>query len=310
MADLSDSRSPREDGAEENGTFTQQLRGWLRSILGVRGGETLRGTIEELIEETGSAEASMAEGERTLLANILKLRHRTVVDAMVPRADIVGVPLDIPLTDLILRFATEAHSRMPVYREELDDVIGMVHIKDALACVAGTRPFDLAAITREVMIVTPNMPVLDLLLKMRQKRQHLALVVDEFGGIDGLVSIEDLVEEIVGDIEDEHDDAKTNALVARPDGTLLVDARMPVEEFEAQLGRYFQPEELEDVDTLGGLVSSMAGRVPAQGETFQHPSGLVFEIVDADPRRIKMLRVRNLATNGTDDADEPQRAVG
>ncbi len=310
MADLSDSRSPREDGAEEHGTLTQQLRGWLRSILGVRGGDTLRDTIEELIEETGSTEPSMAEGERALLANILKLRHRTVVDAMVPRADIVGVPLDISLTDLIMRFSNEAHSRMPVYREELDDVIGMVHIKDVLTCVAGSRPYDLESITREVMIVAPSMPVLDLLLKMRQQRQHLALVVDEFGGIDGLVSIEDLVEEIVGEIEDEHDDAKESALAPRADGSLDVDARIPVEDFEAQLGRYFAPEELEDVDTLGGLVFSMAGRVPSPGEVLKHPSGLEFEILDADPRRIKMLRVRNLAMNSSEGADAPRRAVG
>lgn len=310
MADLSDSRSPREDGAEENGTLTQQLRGWLRSILGVRGGDTLRDTIEELIEETGSTEPSMAEGERALLANILKLRHRTVVDAMVPRADIIGVPLDISLPDLIMRFSNEAHSRMPVYREELDDVIGMVHIKDVLACVAGSRAYDLESITREVMIVAPSMPVLDLLLKMRQQRQHLALVVDEFGGIDGLVSIEDLVEEIVGEIEDEHDDAKASALMPRADGSLDVDARIPVEDFEAQLGRYFDPEELEDVDTLGGLVFSMAGRVPSPGEVLKHPSGLEFEILDADPRRIKMLRVRNLAMNSSEGADAPRRAVG
>lgn len=310
MADLSDSRSPREDGAEENGTLAQHLRGWLRSILGVRGGDTLRDTIEELIEETGQKEPSMAEGERALLANILKLRHRTVADAMVPRADIVGVPMDITLPDLIKRFSEEAHSRMPVYREELDDVVGMVHIKDVLACVAGARSFDMQAITREVMIVAPSMPVLDLLLKMRQKRQHLALVVDEFGGIDGLVSIEDLVEEIVGEIEDEHDDAEESALTPRADGTVDVDARIPVEEFEAQLGRYFDADELEDVDTLGGLVFAMAGRVPSPGEVLKHPGGLEFEILDADPRRIKMLRVHNLVTNKDDDMDEPQRAVG
>ncbi|MQP67938.1 CBS domain-containing protein [Niveispirillum sp. SYP-B3756] len=304
MADLSDSRSPREDGAEEQPSFSQQLRGWLRSILGVRGGDTLRGTIEELIEETGDTEPSMADGERALLANILKLRHRKVMDAMVPRADIVGVPLDISLPDLIRRFSDEAHSRMPVFREELDDVVGMVHIKDVLACVAVGKPFELQAITRDVLIVTPNMPVLDLLLKMRLARQHLALVVDEFGGIDGLISIEDLVEEIVGEIEDEHDEAEQNRLVPRPDGTLLVDARIPVETFEEQLGRFFDADELVDVDTLGGLVFSMAGRVPLPGETFQHESGLVFEIVEADPRRIKLLKVRNLRVPDQ-QAEEP-----
>ncbi|MFV3129562.1 hemolysin family protein [Niveispirillum sp. KHB5.9] len=310
MADLSDSRSPREDGAEEQGTLAQHLRGWLRSILGVRGGDTLRDTIEELIEENGPTEPSMAEGERALLANILKLRHRTVADAMVPRADIVGVPLGISLPDLIKRFSEEAHSRMPVYREELDDVVGMVHIKDVLSCVAGARDYNLEAITREVMIVAPSMKVLDLLLKMRQKRQHLALVVDEFGGIDGLVSIEDLVEEIVGEIEDEHDEEEASALAPQADGTIEVDARIPVEAFEAQLGNYFGPEELEDVDTLGGLVFAMAGRVPAAGEVLKHPSGLAFEILDADPRRIKTLRVHNLVMNNGEDTDEPQRAVG
>lgn len=293
MADLSDSRSPREDGAEEQSSFSQHLRGWLRSILGMRGGDTLRDTIEELIEESEGQEPSMAEGERALLANILKLRHRKVMDAMVPRADIIGVPVDISLPDLIQRFSEEAHSRMPVFREELDDVIGMVHIKDVLACVAAGKPFDIQSITRDVLIVTPNMPVLDLLLKMRQDRQHLALVVDEFGGIDGLISIEDLVEEIVGDIEDEHDEAESR-LAPRPDGTIIVDARLPVEAFEEQLGRHFEPEDLEDVDTMGGLVFAMAGRVPAVGETFSHRCGLEFEVIEADPRRIKKLRIRNL----------------
>ncbi|WP_051329955.1 hemolysin family protein [Niveispirillum irakense] len=308
MADLSDSRSPREDGAEEQTSFSQHLRGWLRSILGVRGGDTLRDTIEELIEENEGQKPSMAEGERALLANILKLRSRKVIDAMVPRADIVAVPDTISLPDLIRRFSDEAHSRMPVYREELDDVIGMVHIKDVLTCVAAGKPFDMAAITRDMMIVAPYMPVLDLLLKMRQTRQHLALVVDEFGGIDGLISIEDLVEEIVGEIEDEHDEAAEQRLVPRPDGTLTLDARLPIEEFEEQLGRYFDPEELEEVDTIGGLVFAMAGRVPSPGERFDHPSGLQFEIMEADHRRIKLLRVHNLTVPGASDGEGLHRA--
>lgn len=295
MADLSDSRSPRYDGADDNPSLSHHFRGWLRAILGGRGDNTLRETIEELIEENGdAAEGSIGASERTLLANILKLRDRTVVDAMVPRADIVAVSADIGLPDLIRRFSLEAHSRMPVYRETLDDVIGMVHIKDVLACVANQKPFDMAAITREVPIVAPSMPVLDLLLHMRQTRQHMALVVDEFGGIDGLVTIEDLVEEIVGEIEDEHDEDTEPRVVARPDGSVIADARVPIEDFESQVGRVFQEDELQDVDTLGGLVFSLAGRVPARGELLKHPSGLEFEIVDADPRRIKRLRVRNL----------------
>ncbi|HYE48063.1 MAG TPA: hemolysin family protein, partial [Azospirillaceae bacterium] len=272
-----------------------------RAILGGRGDSTLRHTIEELIEERPEAGDSIAAGERALLANILKLRNRTVVDAMVPRADIVAVEVGITLPDLIRRFSEEAHSRLPVYREELDDVVGMVHIKDVLACVADQKPFDLNAIVREMLIVAPSMPVLDLLLQMRQTRQHMALVVDEFGGIDGLVTIEDLVEEIVGEIEDEHDEQARPKLVTRPDGTVIADARLPLEDFEAQVGPVFDAEDLEDVDTLGGLVFSLAGRVPSRGELLKHPSGLEFEVVDADPRRIKRLRVRNLPPPAPDE---------
>jgi CBS domain containing-hemolysin-like protein len=294
MADTSDSRLPREDGAEDQNSLSQHLRGWLRAIIGGRGDNSLRDALEELIEERESAETSIAADERVLLANILKLRDRTVVDAMVPRADIVAITGDITLPELIKRFSVEAHSRMPVYRDNLDDVVGMVHIKDVLACVADQKPFDMKAITREVLIVAPSMPVLDLLLHMRQTRQHMALVVDEFGGIDGLVTIEDLVEEIVGEIEDEHDEAVELRMVPRPDGSLIADARLPIEDFEDQVGRVFDPEELEDIDTLGGLVFSLAGRVPARGELLRHASGIEFEVIDADPRRIKRLRVRNL----------------
>ncbi|MBB6254909.1 hemolysin family protein [Nitrospirillum iridis] len=294
MADLSDSRTPRDDGAEDHGSLTQQFRGWLRAALGGRVDPTLRDTIEELIEETSADETSVGGNERTLLTNILKLRGRTVVDIMVPRADILGIEVSISLTDLIRRFSEDAHSRMPVYRETLDDVLGMVHIKDILAVVADQRPFDLPSIVREVQIVAPSMPVLDLLLHMRQAHQHMALVVDEFGGIDGLVTIEDLVEEIVGEIEDEHDDAVQPRLIERPDGTLIADARLPLEDFEARVGPVLDEDEREEVDTLGGLVFSLAGRIPRRGETLVHPSGIEFEVMDADPRRIKRLRVRNL----------------
>ena len=315
MADLSDSRTPREDGAEDQGSFTQQFRGWLRTMLGGRADSTLRNTIEELIEDRGDAEeTSIAADERVLLANILKLRGRAVSDAMVPRADIVAVPMDIGFDELIQRFSEEAHSRMPVYRETLDDVAGMVHIKDLLGCLAHKKPFDMQAILREVLIVAPSMPILDLLLNMRQTRQHMALVVDEFGGIDGLVTIEDLVEEIVGEIEDEHDVDPDAKLLFRADGTVIADARVPIEEFEARVGDVFDDEDLEDVDTIGGLVFSIAGRVPARGETLRHGSGIEFDVVDADPRRIKRVRIRNLPVAGghptggvADGAAEPPR---
>jgi CBS domain containing-hemolysin-like protein len=195
---------------------------------------------------------------------------------------------------LVARMVEDGHSRIPVYRETLDDVVGIVHIKDVMTCVALNKPVVLREIVREVQIVAPSMPVLDLLLQMRQTRQHMALVIDEFGGIDGLITIEDLVEEIVGEIEDEHDDEAEPAMTERPDGTLLADARVSIAAFEDRVGPLLAEDERDDIDTLGGLVMSMAGRVPGRGELLIHPSGLEFEVVEADPRRVKRVRVRNL----------------
>ncbi len=308
MTETSDSRTSREDGTDDQHSLGHLFQGWLRSVLRGRGDTTLRDTIEELIGEPTEGEGSMGAGERALLANILKLRDLTVVDVSVPRADIVAVDLATPMADLVQRFAAEAHSRLPVYRETLDDVVGMVHIKDVLNVLATGRKAELRDLLRDVLIVAPSMPVLDLLLQMRQTRRHMALVVDEFGGIDGLVTIEDLVEEIVGEIEDEHDDETAPRLIDRPDGSLMADARLPIEDFEARVGPVLDEEEREDVDTLGGLVVSLAGRVPVRGELLRHPSGMEFEIVEADPRRIKRLRIRNVPANASadDGAKAPQ----
>ncbi len=304
MSEISDSRTPREDGAEDQHSLGHLFKGWLRTVWGGRGDSTLRATIEDLIEDLGEEEGSVGAGERALLTNILKLRETTVADVMVPRADIVAVDIDTALPDLVQKIAEEGHSRLPVYRETLDDVVGVIHIKDVLTVVArqavgADADADLKGIVREVKIVAPSMPVLDLLVQMRQTRRHLALVVDEFGGIDGLVTIEDLVEEIVGEIEDEHDEDAAPRLVEKPDGTLIADARLPIEDFEQRVGPVLTEDEREDIDTLGGLVVSLAGRVPARGELLTHPSGLEFEIVDADSRRLKRLRVRNAPANSS-----------
>jgi CBS domain containing-hemolysin-like protein len=303
MSDYQGTRTVREDGADDQGFLPQQFAAWLRGILRRRGDNTLRDAIEELIEEQGDGESSLDASERLLLANILKLRDRTVVDCMVPRVDIVAADVETGFDALLQRMVQEGHSRLPVYRETLDDVVGIIHIKDVIACVAGHRQPPVCDIAREVQIVAPSMPVLDLLLQMRQTRQHMALVVDEFGGIDGLVTIEDLVEEIVGEIEDEHDDAFVPTMVERPDGTLIADARVPIELFEKRVGSILADDERQDVDTLGGLAVWLAGRVPGRGELLQHASGLEFEVVDADPRRVKRLRVRNLPprSEGIDD---------
>jgi magnesium and cobalt transporter len=296
MSDPS-ARSAREADGEEFAPL-QGLRNWLRSLRRGRNGEaSLRDAIEELIEESESEPdaALIGRDESSLLLNILKLGDLTAYDIMVPRADIIAVPVDIELAALVRALVSQGHSRLPVFRETLDDVVGMVHIKDVLACVAGDRDYALSSIAREVLFVAPSMRVLDLLLQMRLSRVHMALVVDEFGGIDGLVTIEDVVEQIVGEIEDEHDVAAAPKLIPRPDGTLIADARTPIEEFEAKVGPVLTAEEREqDIDTLAGLVVSLTGRLPSRGELISHPSGLAFEVLDADPRRIKRLRVRNL----------------
>ena len=299
----SSSQISRSNGnGAQNGPWAG-VRLWLRNLFRGRNGEShLRETIEEIIEqieEDEDDEASatpITDDERMMLANLLKQRHQTAYDVMVPRADIVSVEVETPLDELLKIMGKVGHSRLPVYRGTLDDVAGLVHIKDVLAWARSEQPFELTEITREMLFVAPSMRVLDLLLEMRQSRLHMALVVDEFGGIDGLITIEDLVEEIVGDITDEHDVEEGPKLTDQPDGSLLADARTMIEEFEERVGPVLSDEEREeDIDTLGGLVFSLAGRVPSRGELLVHePSGIAFEILQADPRRVRRLRVRNL----------------
>ena len=268
-------------------------RSLIRGLRRARNGEgSVRDTLDDLIEEREDAEIPVDADERTLLANILDLRDRTVHDVMVPRADVIAVPVDAGLEAVIGEMTREGHSRLPVYRDTLDDSLGMVHIKDVLAWPGVPAEFTLSDILREILFVSPSMRVLELLLEMRVQRVHMALVVDEFGGIDGLVTIEDLVEEIVGEIEDEHDVVDEPELVLRPDGSLDADARATIESLEEIAGPVAAADDREESDTLGGLVFSLAGRVPIRGELIRHESGLEFEIIDADPRRIKRLRVR------------------
>jgi magnesium and cobalt transporter len=254
--------------------------------------EAVREAIEELIEETPESDTPITDDQRVLLANILKLRDKTVADVMVPRTDIVSIAADIPLDEVVRLIQTEAHSRYPVYRESLDDVIGMIHIKDVLAYWGTSKKFSLRDILRRVVFVAPTLPVLDMLLDMRRSRTHMALVVDEFGGTDGLLTIEDLVEEIVGEIEDEHDVAQAPTLVRRADGTIDVNGRTTIELLEQEIGPILSDDERQEIDTLGGLIFSLLGRIPERGEVVRHPSGVEFEVLDVDPRRIRRLRVR------------------
>ena len=274
---------------------------WDRLLMAMRRrSETgVRESIAELVQQ--SAEAAPVDGvlpdldrqERALIANVLRLRGRTVDDVMIPRADIVAMPADVTLDQALEQIRREGHSRLPVFREQLDEIVGMVHIKDVFSYVGRADEFRLEALMRKPLLVAPQLPVLDLLLQMRQARVHLALVVDEYGGIDGLLTIEDLVEEIVGEIADEHDDVPGPLITERPDGALDVDARLSVEAFQVRVGDVLTEDEREaDIDTVGGLVFTLAGRVPSRGEVVSHPSGLEFRILESDARRIRRVRVR------------------
>lgn len=275
--------------ARREKSFVKMLGDWLRA----RGGESARDALEELIDEPEQGEASLGVNERQLLGNILDLQDQTIADVMVPRADIIAAKAGIGMDALIELITEEGHSRMPLYRQTLDDAFAMVHVKDVLTWRGKDQDFDAAIIGRPVLFVAPSMHVLELLLEMRAKRIHMALVVDEHGGVDGLVTIEDLVEEIVGEIEDEFDQDEKPDLDHRADGAWDAGARTQLEDLEKALGtKLFSDEEHDELDTLGGLVFSIASRVPTRGELLIHPSGLELEVLDADPRRVKRLRVR------------------
>ncbi|MDF3073192.1 MAG: putative hemolysin containing domain [Alphaproteobacteria bacterium] len=273
------------------------LRRLMHKLLRRKEPEEIREAIEELIEEQPTQEGGIGADERTMLHNILALRDLTVADVMVPRVDIVAISATTQLEKLVDVMGKEAHSRLPVFTETLDNVTGMVHIKDVVPYWSSHKRFNLSDIVRRVLFVAPTMPVLDMLLEMRRTRIHMAIVVDEFGGTDGLLTIEDLVEEIVGEIDDEHDIEETTPLVVRKDGTVDARARATIEEFERRFGNVFEEDERDNIDTLGGLVFSVVGRMPERGEVVRHHSGIEFEVLDVDPRRIRRLRIRNIPSD-------------
>jgi CBS domain containing-hemolysin-like protein len=274
----------------------------LAQALRGSGERSIRESLQEVIEESERQASALTPQERMMLANLLKFGELRVDDVMVPRADIVAVEEKTPLPQLIADFRAAQHSRLPVFRETLDDPLGLVHIKDIFALLEPQPDGSLkcpdvpiAKVKRELLFVPPSMPAHELLLKMQTTHIHLALVIDEYGGTDGLVSIEDLIEEIVGDIDDEHDVEEAPQLKLRDDGGYDADARLDLEDLKEQTGIDLVPEEDgEEIDTLGGLAASLIGRVPQRGEIIHHPSGFDFEIVEADPRRAKKLRLRRV----------------
>jgi len=284
--------SPAPQGTDEPRSLFRALwHKFIHFISPPADAEALREVVKDLIEEPLS-ESGISPAERLLLANIIKLRERRVGDSMVPRADIIAVDVGDTVKDLVEAMTSNGFSRIPVYRDTLDDVIGMVHVKDIIPCLTQARPCAVADLLRPVMYVAPSMPASKLLLQMRHTRQHMAMVIDEFGGIDGLVTIEDLVEEIVGEIEDEHDAPGTPPIITRADGTLLTDARLTLEAFEHQTGIHLPSLDGEDLDTLGGYVTHLAGRVPNVGESFPCGTGLSFEVLEMDQSRVNRLRIR------------------
>ena len=283
---------PDDDRSSEGGV---SLFGSLRALLFGDGEASLRERLEEAIEEEAGqrlAPDDLSPVERQMLLNLLHFGEKGVADVAVTRGDIIAFDLERSFAELIELFVEAGHSRIPVYRAELDKIVGMIHVKDVythLATGAADLPV-LDSLVRPVLFVPESMGVLDLLARMRSERTHLAIVVDEFGGTDGLVTIEDIVEEIVGEIEDEYDETPQGFINPLPDGLFEADARAPLEDLAAEVDARLIDGE-DEVDTLGGLVILLAGRVPEVGEVIEHPTGWRFETIAGDSRRVVRLRL-------------------
>ena len=290
----------------------------IRTLFGWKPG-SVRNDLQVVLDASQPDEVDFSAIERTMLRNILSLHERRIADVMVHRADIVAVKRDIPLGELMSLFESAAHSRLVVYNETLDDPEGMVHIRDLLAFMTARarvgetgktrrkKPFpagldlravDLAlplaeaSIIRKLLYVPPSMRAIDLLAQMQASRIHLALVVDEYGGTDGLVTIEDIVEQIVGEIDDEHDSDEAPSIVRQSDNSFIADARASLDDARSVIGEDFVSGEAgEEVETLGGYLVSHVGRLPVRGEVISGPGNFEVEVLDADPRRVKRLRI-------------------
>lgn len=286
------SSSPPESARRSRG-----FRAFLRRLRGKNGGDAAPAPL------TG------AGGGGGLVEQAEAFQSMRVGDVMTPRVDIVAVELSTPFAEVVEQFAEAEHSRMPIYRETLDDPVGVIHVKDIFKLLAGRgmRPgpqdLILQRLRRDALYVPGSMRAADLLLRMQTQRIHMALVIDEFGGTDGLVTMEDLVEAVVGDIDDEHDDAAVASVIPRPGGVFEADGRAPLEKLEAAIGEDLASEELdEEIDTVGGLVSALAGRVPQRGEVIEHPGGYEIQVLDSDPRRVKRVRFKPVAKAGAGEA--------
>lgn len=279
---------------------------WFKSLLrgkATNSNQQLQEAIEEYIEELKESDedTSVVESQKTFITNVIKTHDLRVADIMVPRADISAIKEEATAEDFKEHFRQHQFSRIPVYRDSLDHITGIIHIKDILTRMLDGQPYATKELVREAMITTPGLPVMDLFLTMREDKKHMALVVDEHGGIDGLVTINDVIEAIMGDIEDEFDTDEQPQIIEKPDGSLLADARMDIEEFEERYGNFLTSEEREEIETLGGLAMQIAGHMPRRGEALKHSSGMILEVVETDSHRVKRLRLRNLPFTSMND---------
>ena len=272
--------------------FKNLFNKFLSSKISTNG--SLKENLETVLDTAKKDDENISKQERLMLLNVLKMDQIRSTDIMIPRADIGAVEVNDSFEKVLEVFIKESHSRVPVYEKNLDNIIGMIHIKD-LVKYQNEGNFEqgfLKKIKREIIEIPPSMPVLDLLMKMQLTRLHMGIVIDEYGGTDGLVTIEDVIEEITGEIEDEHDEQNMPMLIKTSPNSFEASARVEIKEFEKLSNiNFFKDNNSEDVDTLGGLVVAMAGRVPQRGEILKHESGLTFEINDADPRRIKSIKI-------------------
>lgn len=288
--------SASSGGTEEQGSLFKRIRARLKVLFGQRNAsikEAIEEAIEEVLEDHGHESKGLASEETTMLRNVLGFGDITVHDIMTPRSDIMAVPVDIGLEDLKRHIIQDRHTRIPLYTGSLDHVEGFVHIKDLFAVMGGDQPYELKRVMRPMLFVSPSMKVMDLLIRMRRASSHMAVVVDEYGGTDGLVTLEDVFEELVGEIQDEHDEEEgARDLVRVGVNVYEADARVRIERLETALGlSLLTGQEEQSFDTLGGLIFFELGRVPARGEVVPHGSGLRFEILEADPRRIQRVRI-------------------
>ncbi len=282
----------------ENGQHNHEASGKRKfahkilTMLGLRKSPTLKESLEEVIEEHEESVDPAAAEDTSMLRNVLEFGELNVGDVMIPRTDIVTVSHDISLDELKSIVITSGHTRLPVYRGNLDDVAGFLHVKDLVPVLGNGRNFKMDDMLRRILVVPPSMRVTNLLVKMRMSHTHMAIVVDEYGGTSGLVTMEDLVEEIFGEIEDEHDTIEREYFVDKGDGIYKASARMDIRELEERLQLKLRSEDEDEFDTLGGMIFNMLGHVPTIGEVAVHSAGLEFEIIEADPRRIKRVLIR------------------